>query len=465
MKQLKKLTGILLALAMIMTLCVTAFAEGETTTSTDPKAGETYTAYLIFDRTSTTVGDKTSASYSIDANSAWYDVVKDYMNEKGYSGSLTLTKSADGSKYVVAGLTETEVANFAAYLAANIPERVTATETVRAAEGTTTFTNLAEGYYLVTSSLGSTVATTDGKGNLALKEKNKVPNVKKEIDTEDAYAQIGDVINYTVTVNTGSGADKQIVLTDTMSKSLTLDTKSFSIKVGNANVDARNYTLDTAPGEGNTWTFRITFTEAYIKGLPANTDIVVTYNATLNASAVTVDKTTNKASIEYSNQKDISTEEVETKTNSFQVKKYASEDSTKANLAGATFQLKKGDTVVKLIKIDYTTYRVAEADEKSAVETFTTVASDNITIKGVDSDETYTLVETKAPAGYNLLTEGVTVEVAKDNSTVSEIANSAGSTLPTTGGMGTTLIYVVGAALAVGAGVVLITRRRMNADQ
>ena len=80
---------------------------------------------------------------------------------------------------------------------------------------------------------------------------------------------------------------------------------------------------------------------------------------------------------------------------------------------------------------------------------------------------TYHLVETKAPAGYNQLTAPVTITVNGDDTgaklTVTEkVENQAGTLLPSTGGMGTTIFYVLGAVLVVGAGVLLVTKKRMS---
>ncbi|MBQ1270265.1 MAG: LPXTG cell wall anchor domain-containing protein, partial [Clostridia bacterium] len=135
------------------------------------------------------------------------------------------------------------------------------------------------------------------------------------------------------------------------------------------------------------------------------------------------------------------------------------------NLADAVFQLKKGDEVVKLVKESDTVYRVAMADEVNAVETFKTVASGNIVITGVDTDSDYTLVETEAPVGYNMLTKPVEVEEVKaDNTTVVDVENKTGIELPSTGGIGTTIFYALGAVMVIGAGVLLVAKKRMSVE-
>ena len=84
-------------------------------------------------------------------------------------------------------------------------------------------------------------------------------------------------------------------------------------------------------------------------------------------------------------------------------------------------------------------------------------------IYGLDGDSTYHIEETKAPDGYNKLEGKVAVEMDDDNQ-VQPIVNNAGTILPSTGGIGTTIFYIIGAVLVIGAGVVIVTKRRMNDD-
>ena len=141
--------------------------------------------------------------------------------------------------------------------------------------------------------------------------------------------------------------------------------------------------------------------------------------------------------------------------------KYDGADTNKANLAGAVFKVKKDGTALKLIKIDEKNYRIAKANENGSVETFTTVADGNIVIWGVDADDDYALEETQAPSGYNKLAADVAVTVNAANTTRADVENNAGSVLPSTGGIGTTIFYAIGSVLVVGAGVLLISKKRM----
>ena len=128
-------------------------------------------------------------------------------------------------------------------------------------------------------------------------------------------------------------------------------------------------------------------------------------------------------------------------------------------------------------------YRVATPDEinntsVTKVTDIVTTAAGAIKISGLDAD-TYHLIETKAPAGYNLLTKDVTVlitrgsdangEVSKDGTKTADkqvkVENSTGALLPTTGGIGTTIFYVIGAILILGAAVALIVKRRASVKE
>lgn len=150
----------------------------------------------------------------------------------------------------------------------------------------------------------------------------------------------------------------------------------------------------------------------------------------------------------------------------------------KTPLCGVKFVLSKGtgsDTVYA--QFDDTGYLTGWTNnEEDATELVTDIYG-GIYAYGLDAD-TYILTETETLPGYNLLADTITVMIAEDGTVTYKYTNSsaeagstitvenkAGSLLPGTGGMGTTVIYIVGALLVICAGVVLVVRRRMNSDQ
>ena len=156
-------------------------------------------------------------------------------------------------------------------------------------------------------------------------------------------------------------------------------------------------------------------------------------------------------------------------------------DSSMKVLNGAKFELYDAQTAgnkIDLVKVSDGVYRVATATEKGA-EGFTSavIEAGKATVKGLDANTTYWLEETEAPAGYNKLAGREKVEIVETNLTTTmtgdtwandnggvQITNKAGALLPSTGGMGTTIFYVLGSILAVGAIVLLVTKKRMNAS-
>ena len=188
---------------------------------------------------------------------------------------------------------------------------------------------------------------------------------------------------------------------------------------------------------------------------------------------------TNTAQLKYGNN---STVESTTTTYSYKFD-LVKTDNSKKLLTGAKFKLydtKDSNTPVNLIKDTATgNYRVAETGETAAIEEIEINRYNAVTISGLNK-KTYYLEETQAPEGYNKLTERQPVELGKEgfvtNATLTgsgakgaewteggvQVINNAGATLPSTGGMGTTLFYVIGGGLMVAAVVLLVTKKRME---
>ena len=155
--------------------------------------------------------------------------------------------------------------------------------------------------------------------------------------------------------------------------------------------------------------------------------------------------------------------------------KYTKDGETEKALADAKFTLSKngdGSNPIALVSKGNNVYRVAKTGETDTVTEITTDATGKFTIKGLDAD-TYYLTETAAPAGYNKLAGPVTIVIGENgvvNGTTEapqgvdevKVLNQSGAELPSTGGIGTTIFYVVGGVLVVGAAVLLVTKKRME---
>ena len=224
-------------------------------------------------------------------------------------------------------------------------------------------------------------------------------------------------------------------------------------------------------------TFEIAFTQAFCNTLAADDQIIVTYSATLNNDVESKKDYKNETWLKYGVNSETNHDTTTTKTFELPVFKYTTKNSSKTALADATFTLSKNDNGLDPIKLvsdgnDATAgdiYRVAKTGDVNTVTAVTTTASGKFTIKGLDAD-TYYLTETQQPAGYNKLSAPITVVIDENgNITVGannvdevKVENNTGSILPSTGGSGTTLIYILGAVLVLGSSVVLITKKRMR---
>ena len=474
MKHARKLASLLLALVMVFALATTAFAAGTTpTTGTitveNPVEGQTYTAYKIFDVVYDT---NDHYSYTIDRNNEWYGTVSTYANATAHG--LKLTQVNGGDTYVVTTENDFSAPDFAAALKKAVSGKHG--EELAEKDGSVTVDNLPLGYYFVTSSTGALCNLTTTNPEVTIHDKNDMPFEKVADKTN---ADVGQIVTYTITgkVPDSTGFDTYIyTIEDTMSDGLTFNRDSLTVKVGNADVTADTnkceitYDGTTAPN-----TFKVSI---IVKNCTVGDPIEVTYNATVNEKAI-AKVSQNEAKLTYSNDPTDSEskfttppEIVKVYTSKIVIDKYASgNEDTK--LEGAEFVLYKEVTPEGDATATKQYYKWNGANKKvewvNTIANATTVKTDKngaASFNGL-ADGTYYLVETKAPAGYNQLTGPVTVHVnggTTENAltVIAKVANQAGTLLPSTGGMGTTIFYVLGSALVLGAVVLLVTKKRMS---
>ncbi len=454
---MKKLISLVLALAMV--LMVGAALAG-TIDVTNVLDGETYTAYKILNyKDNGETGEDRAVSYYLTA--AEHTAIGSVLEAAGFH----FTESADGAQYFVNNADSFDAAAAAEYLAAHVADLGNALgkATATGASGSATFENLATGYYFVTSSAGSLCALHEDTDIATVVEKNTIPTVdKKEKTTGDDFvngpvdANIGDTVHYQIVITDGTGTNTAITLTDTMSDGL--DYTADSLKINGTAVaddaDTDNWTV-TVSGR----TITIVFSDAYVASVDTNGTITVTYDATINENAV-VDSATgneNKAEINYSQQSD--DDKVYVETYDFVVYKT---DGT-SFLDGAEFKLYDAATDGNqiLLSSDSTGYYV-DADG-SADTTIDINAATGCNVRGL-APGTYYLEEVVVPDGYNKLAarEAVTITTGATAAVEVTVMNNAGTELPSTGGIGTTIFYVVGGILLIGAAIVLVARRKAS---
>ena len=488
MKHTKKLASLLLALALAFALAVPAFATQEGTltggsiTINDAVPGQIYKAYQILYLESY---NKDAGAYAYKANSAWETWLKTQTAYVSFDtqGYVTWVKDADAAAF--AKLAQVEAAKMTA----------DATATAPAADeektySTVKFENLKLGYYLVDTTLGTLCSLDTTNPDVVMEEKNEAPTNVKTVqeDSTGAWgatndADIGQVVNFKSTITAQPGAENY-VFHDKMSEGLTYkgDAKVYTDETMMQELAAGNYMVNANPTDSDT--FDITFTQDYLNTITAATKLYVKYSATLNENAnVGNDGNPNESKLSYgeinqdTGKPGSTTPPSETKTYTWDVGvfKYTMNGETEKALAGATFTLRKnadGSNPIALVSEGNNVYRVAKTNETVTVTEITTDATGKFTIKGLDAD-TYYLTETAAPAGYNKLAAPVTIVIGENgvvNGTTEapqgvdevKVLNQSGTELPSTGGIGTTIFYIVGGVLVVGAVVLLVTKKRMN---
>lgn len=493
MKLIKKIAVIMFAFIMVVSMSCNVKAD-EGTTPTTGKTGtitinnaipeQTYTIYKILDLESYSpkeVNGKETGNFAYKPSSEWKSFIEGGSVKDIYftfdGEYVSWKENADPAAF----------AKLALEYAKNNTNTIHKSGEDKAVNGKVQFTNLSLGYYLVDSSVGALCSLDTTKPGATIKEKNGVPSVDKKVSNSktgtfdtSSTASIDDTVYFKTTITAQAGA-QNYVLHDKMTDGLTFN-GNVEVKKGESPVATSDYTLKTS-GYTDDCTFEIVFGQTFCDGLQKDEKITVTYSATLNDKAVignNENTNTNKTLLSYGDSQETQPSVTNTKTFKMDVFKFYTDknnSNAEKGLADATFKLTKDsqDAVnIGFVKISNETatddvYRVAKTGETGTVTTITSPKSGKFTIQGLGAG-TYYLTETKQPEGYNKLSGPVTVVIDNDgnvtvdsaNANPVKVENKTGTVLPSTGGAGTTMIYLVGAVLVLGSGVVLATKRRVK---
>lgn len=505
MKLMKRILAIVCTFVMIISMAtgVNAVEPAKApTTSTkgsitieNAKAGETYKIYKILTLESY---NKEKEAYSYVKNGddwdGFVDQTKEYLNVNN-DGYVTFVSDKTNSEGYRAFAHEA--------MAYAKKQGITATasktaEVKKNNENTVEFTGLDLGYYLVESSVGTACSIGTTNPDAIIKDKHEAPSVSKLIIDESGVSgnvsadrkknsvNIGDTVAFEVTINVQPYA-KKYVLHDKMDNHLEFK-GSYAImgayvhkKKENKNISLaqgqdKDFVVNVNPGDG--CTFDISFTDKFYQEYEndinsKNLDkITFRYYATVKNDAQINTAMPNRAHLTYG--ENSKTDEVETKTYTWgiPVYKYTLNAGKKEKLANAKFILSTNNNPDENNALSFeNTGNKYTYTSNGGTKELISYTDGMININGLKSG-TYYLKETKAPDGYNTLKDPIKIVVTGDDTGVPvievrgepvdqvEVQNNKGSLLPSTGGMGTTLIYVVGSILVLASGIVLFSKRK-----
>ena len=494
MKAIKKAMSVLVSLLMIFTFALPAFADSSATTYTitAPATEHQYEIYQIF------TGD---LSEGILSNVKW-----------GENGTGAKGEAVDAA--IIKALTDVNTKSDREKL--DVVEQYAKLDSTSSPVATITngqTYRAAAGYYLIKDK-DNTVSGTDTYttyivkvvGDVTITPKSDAPSFEKKVkDTNDttgvtsdwqdsADYDIGDAVPFklegTVSSKYADYKTYYFAFHDQAETGLTFNKDSVKVYV-DGNEITSGYSVESSPADGDT--FDVVFDNLKdIADVQANSKITVEYTATLNDKAVLGNQgNLNKAKLEFSNNPN------EEQDGS---KKPETGETPWDNVIVFTYQV-----VVNKVKAngdalsgaEFTLEKVLNDNSKKTVAVVKNTEGTTFTFKGLD-DGKYILTETKTPATYNTIepikftvtadhkitwngevrntiltslsgnvtsgTATFTADLGKGKLTTN-VVNQSGATLPGTGGIGTTIFYVIGGLLMAADAVLLITKKRMNSDK
>lgn len=486
MKKIKwSLMGFIAVLMMIVSNKVFA-SDTYTVTLNGTTTGHTYEVYQIFS------GDLSNSTLS---NIKWGKGVS-AAGQTALGDAVAKAESLDGK-----ATDATEAQQFAKEVALYLQ---TPSATVVSTETTTIISGLSAGYYLIKDKEGTQNGTNDAYTRFILEVvkntqaelKSDVPKIEKKVQSGDDYRDaasyaIGESIPYQLTAtlpsNYESYKEYYLSFNDSLSSGLTYNNDA-KVYVVNGSTEQEITNKFTIAADGSSYVVNDLKTvseddRGQTVNITKDSKIVVRYTAKLNESAV-IGSTgnSNTASLTYSNNPNSTgggskgvTPKDKVVVFTYQVIVNKVDQDSRTPLKGAGFTLYKKDSTGVYNKVE----------EITAGETTT------FTFKGLNVGD-YKLSETVTPAGYNTIADveftiSADVDKASDNpilntleatststnklvftsniadgSLTTTVVNKKGSILPSTGSVGTTMLYVMGSLLVIGAGILLAVRKKTN---
>lgn len=506
---MKKIMALVLVAVMMMAMGTVAFAADDGSIKvTNATKGQTYEAFLVFPASVTDPDDldagvtytATAAQVAIDGFDTYFDKI---VNDEG---TYTISKKSSAADNDIITWVKNNIDSL---------KQGSAISGTVADDDTVTFSDLAYGYYYITSSLGTLVTIDTAGKNIEVVDKNestptgpdkKITGEDNVIDEsldqtsvslEENDTSVGSVETFTVTFNatnwvqaaetnnagTGDASAKKKALVwhfkDTPT-GLAIDASSVTVKVNGTQDITNTITNKAVDATTGVLTFDIPWVEdptdptseflySTATSGSALIPVTVTYTATVTADAATA-PAPNTVEVKYDrdDEQDVELGEDTTTTYTYKFLLKKTDGSSNA-LEGAEFQLFFGSQTDPLTftmndgKYQYdpngSVTNIAPTGDPATAE-----------IIGLDNS-TYTLKEVVVPAGYNKAADQTVSGLVKEdgNTEASEttitVINERGSVLPSTGGIGTTIFYVIGGLLVIGAGILLVTKRRMSVEK
>ena len=517
MKKMKKVLSLILTVIMVLAMAVPSFAANQnqhTITITNEVGGHTYTAYQVFK------GDLSDGKLT---NIEWGDGVDGealLFALKSLGSTYSECDSAEDVANILVGFANNseEIDTFATTVADHLSDTsagVSTTPSDQDGEYSYTISVVGDGYYFVKDT-GSIAGDSNDAytkyilkvtDNVSIDAKDETPQIDKVIvnaddtDGNGTAQEVGSTVEFQLNSKVpqmDGYTSYDYIITDTLSEGLTVVTDEDGIIDVSITIGGTEYNSFDVAQTGQTFT--ITFNSFISQKDNAGKPIVVTYSAIINEKALNRDKESNTVTLEYSNNPYDSTSHGETPGSTVYVydfdiivDKFTGNVDGGDRLAGAQFVLYKEVEGAKQY------YHYTEADGVSWIPLADNAVDDAITegtitvkttnstgaaaFEGLDAG-TYYLKETAAPAGYNLAQDPITVVITAEydedgqlktgegsTTTVSNsgsgqygqtvsVENRAGATLPSTGGIGTTIFYAAGIVLMAGAVFFVVRRKR-----